>query len=105
MVNVAGASKKSYTASMVFVFYCVGNIVGPQLIVSQTVGEHYPRLWTGIVVCYCLLVGICAVLWWLYRRENARREDVTRGWDVREKERVGFDDLTDGENLWFRYAY
>lgn len=57
------------------------------------------------MVCYCLLVGLCAVLWWLYRRENARREELTREWDVREKERVGFDDLTDGENLWFRYAY
>lgn len=109
MVNVAGASKKSYTASMVFVFYTVGNIVGPQLIVTQTVGKHYPRLWTGVIVCYSLLVVICGVLYFLYRAENLKREEKCRGIEgvdeERERQRVGFDDLTDGENVWFRYAY
>lgn len=112
MTNVSGASKKSLVASMVFVFYCVGNIVGPQLIVTETVGQHYPRLWTGIVVCYCLIVVICGVLWFWYRWENKRREERVRRMGLgskeeeeKERRRVGFDDLTDGENVWFRYAY
>jgi MFS family permease len=36
MANVAGATKKSVMAGAIFVAYCVGNIVGPQLIRSQT---------------------------------------------------------------------
>lgn len=103
MVNVAGASKKSYMASLTFVFYCVGNIVGPQLIVTQTVDRHYPRLWTAIIVCYALLVLLSGLLVWMLRRENRRRDGLAL--DQREGERVAFDDLTDRQNMFFRYAY
>lgn len=50
--NVAGETKKSFTASAVFVAYCVGNIIGPQLIQSQTKSQHYPELWTGLIIWY-----------------------------------------------------
>ena len=50
--NVAGETKKSFMAAAVFVAYCVGNIVGPQLVKSETKGEHYPGLWTGLIVSY-----------------------------------------------------
>lgn len=48
--NVAGETKKSFMASAVFVAYCVGNIVGPQLIKSETKNMHYPELWTGLII-------------------------------------------------------
>jgi hypothetical protein len=44
MANVAGATKKSAMAVAIFIAYCVGNIVGPQLIRSQTKARHYPEL-------------------------------------------------------------
>jgi MFS family permease len=50
MSNVAGATKKSAMAAAIFVAYCVGNIVGPQLIKSQTKKDHYPELWTGLII-------------------------------------------------------
>ena len=50
MGNVAGATKKSAMAAAIFVAYCVGNIVGPQLIKSQTKDQHYPELWTGLII-------------------------------------------------------
>lgn len=50
MSNVAGATKKSCMAAAIFVAYCVGNIVGPQLIKSQTKKQHYPELWTGLII-------------------------------------------------------
>jgi len=103
MANVAGASKKSYTAAATFVWYCVGNIVGPQLIVTQSVGRHYPRLWTAIIVCYALLVVLSAILYFMFRRENRRRDMLNL--DKEEAERIAFDDLTDKQNLHFRYAY
>ena len=48
--NVAGATKKSCMAAAIFVAYCVGNIVGPQLIKSETKKDHYPELWTGLII-------------------------------------------------------
>lgn len=50
--NVAGETKKSFMAAAVFVAYCVGNIVGPQLVKSQSRGKHYPELWTGLIIWY-----------------------------------------------------
>jgi MFS family permease len=50
MSNVAGQTKKSFMAATIFVAYCVGNIVGPQLIKSQTKGRHYPELWLGLII-------------------------------------------------------
>jgi hypothetical protein len=50
--NVAGETKKSFMAAAVFVAYCVGNIVGPQLIHSQQKAAHYPDLWTGLIIWY-----------------------------------------------------
>jgi MFS family permease len=50
MANVAGSTKKSCMAATIFVAYCVGNIVGPQLIKSQTISRHYPRLWLGLII-------------------------------------------------------
>lgn len=48
--NVAGATKKTIMAATVFVAYTVGNIIGPQLVKSNTKAQHYPELWTGIVI-------------------------------------------------------
>lgn len=50
MANVAGQTKKAFMAATIFVAYCVGNIVGPQLIKSQTKSRHYPRLWLGLII-------------------------------------------------------
>jgi MFS family permease len=52
MSNVAGATKKSCMAAAIFVAYCVGNIVGPQLVKSQTKAAHYPELWLGLIIWY-----------------------------------------------------
>lgn len=59
MSNVAGATKKSFMAAAIFVAYCVGNIVGPQLIKSQTKARHYPELWLGLIIWYVRCVEHC----------------------------------------------
>jgi MFS family permease len=48
--NVAGATKKTVMAATVFVAYTVGNIIGPQLVKSDTKAQHYPELWTGMII-------------------------------------------------------
>ncbi|PLB48599.1 MFS general substrate transporter [Aspergillus steynii IBT 23096] len=101
--NIAGETKKSFMASAVFVAYCVGNIIGPQLIRSETMSEHYPELWTGLIICYCVTILTASVLYVLLSRENRRRN--TLGLDEIERDRLAFKDLTDKENLHFRYVY
>ncbi|KAK1144076.1 hypothetical protein N8T08_005738 [Aspergillus melleus] len=101
--NIAGETKKSFMASAVFVAYCVGNIIGPQLIRSETMDEHYPELWTGLIICYCITILAASALYVVLSRENKRR--YTLGLEESERDRLAFKDLTDKENLHFRYVY
>jgi MFS family permease len=102
MSNVAGATKKSAMAAAIFAAYCVGNIVGPQLIKSQTKSRHYPELWTGLITCYCITIVAAGVLYVVLWRENKKRD--ARQVDEAERDRIAFMDLTDGENPYFRYV-
>jgi MFS family permease len=102
MSNVAGATKKSAMAAAIFAAYCVGNIVGPQLIKSQTKSRHYPELWTGLIICYCITIAAAGALYIVLWRENKKRD--SREADEVEKDRMAFMDLTDGENPYFRYV-
>ncbi|KAK5208725.1 hypothetical protein LTR99_001243 [Exophiala xenobiotica] len=103
MSNVAGNTKKSFMAAAIFVFYTVGNISGPFWIKSETVSQHYPRLWGGIIGCYALVIVLAIVLYVLLMNENRRRNRLNL--EEKEAERVAFDDLTDKENLHFRYVF
>ncbi|KAJ9615702.1 hypothetical protein H2200_001778 [Cladophialophora chaetospira] len=103
MANVAGNTKKSFQAAAIFVFYTVGNISGPFWIRTETVKEHYPELWKGIIGSYTLVIVLATVLYVMLRRENARRDRLNL--EEKDAERVAFDDLTDKENLHFRYVY
>jgi hypothetical protein len=102
MANVSGATKKSAMAGTVFVAYCVGNIVGPLLIRSQEKGAHYPRLWTGLIVCYCITIVSAVALYIHLSRENKRRDALPV--DEEERDKLAFMDLTDKENPYFRYV-
>ncbi|PYI19604.1 MFS general substrate transporter [Aspergillus japonicus CBS 114.51] len=101
--NVTGETKKSFMASAIFVAYCVGNIVGPQLIKSQQKADHYPELWTGLIICYCITIASASTLAVLWYCENKRRAALDL--DESERDRLAFKDLTDCENLHFRYVY
>jgi MFS family permease len=102
MSNVAGATKKSAMAAAIFAAYCVGNIVGPQLIKSQTKSKHYPELWTGLIICYCITIVAAGALYVVLWRENKKRD--ARQVDEAERDRLAFMDLTDGENPYFKYV-
>ncbi|PVH93435.1 MFS general substrate transporter [Periconia macrospinosa] len=100
--NIAGETKKSFMASAVFVAYCVGNIIGPQLVKSQSKGLHYPELWTGLIICYCITILSALMLYVILYRENKQRELLNL--NKEEGAVSAFKDLTDKENLHFRYA-
>ncbi|KAL8690391.1 MAG: hypothetical protein Q9218_004153 [Villophora microphyllina] len=120
MANVAGATKKSATAAAIFVAYCVGNIIGPQLIKTQTLKRHYPELWLGLIIwcvptsveeldgprltyySYCIVIILAIVLYVLLRRENKKRDALPK--NEIERDSLAFKDLTDRENPYFRYV-
>lgn len=102
MSNVAGHTKKSFMAATIFVAYCVGNIVGPLLVNSESRDQHYPELWTGLIICYVICITAAAVLYWVLWRENKRRDE--RPVDEEERAKLAFMDLTDKENPYFRYV-
>ncbi|TQS33083.1 hypothetical protein Golomagni_06590, partial [Golovinomyces magnicellulatus] len=103
MANVAGHTKKSFMAATVFVAYCVGNIVGPQLVWQDTKDRHYPALWLGLIICYVICILAAATLYIVLRRENEQRSKVPV--DEAERDKLAFQDLTDKENPYFVYVY
>uniref|UniRef100_A0A8H7N127 Major facilitator superfamily (MFS) profile domain-containing protein n=1 Tax=Bionectria ochroleuca TaxID=29856 RepID=A0A8H7N127_BIOOC len=103
MSNVAGHTKKSFMAATIFVAYCVGNIVGPQLIWSETKKDHYPALWTGLIICYVICILASLALYAVLRNENKKRDRIPI--DETERAKLAFQDLTDKENPYFRYVY
>ncbi|KAJ5110253.1 hypothetical protein N7532_002898 [Penicillium argentinense] len=100
--NVAGATKKSIMASTTFVAYTVGNIIGPQLIKSETIAQHYPELWKGIIICYCITIAAAVALYAVLWKENRSRESLEL--DEVHRDKIAFDDLTDRQNPYFRYV-
>ncbi|EAW08934.1 putative MFS transporter [Aspergillus clavatus NRRL 1] len=100
--NVAGATKKTVMAATVFVAYTVGNIIGPQLVKSKTMPQHYPELWTGLIICYCITIAAAVALYLVLWRENRRREAMEL--DESQRDKLAFNDLTDKENPFFRYV-
>ncbi|EFY99946.2 allantoate permease [Metarhizium robertsii ARSEF 23] len=103
MSNVAGHTKKSFMAATTFVAYCVGNIVGPQLVWSETKEDHYPALWSGLIICYVICILAAAALYLVLFRANKKKMAVPE--DETERAKLAFQDLTDKQNPYFRYVY
>ena len=130
IANTAGHTKKVVTNAVLFLGYCTGNIAGqytsggspssdnitgPFFYLASQAPTYELGIWSMIVSHLCEAVIIC-VLWWLLRRENKRRdriqghEGLTADQLLEKRKAEGYDqtafeDLTDRENLNFRYIY
>ncbi|RMJ11418.1 hypothetical protein CDV36_008931 [Fusarium kuroshium] len=108
--NVAGRTKKTVTATILFIAYCVGNAVGAQMFVASD-APQYIRGLTACAVLYC--VEFCSMGTWraYYMWENRRRAKLIREQGISEEEslRLGKEnaeaDMTDRENIHFKYKY
>lgn len=100
---------------MLFLGYCAGNIIGPFFYLSSQAPGYQLGIWS-MIVSHLLEVVVICVLWWTLRRENMRRDRVQgheglTAEQLLEKRKVegydltAFEDLTDRENLNFRYIY
>ncbi|KAF9878393.1 hypothetical protein CkaCkLH20_03885 [Colletotrichum karsti] len=106
--NVAGRTKKSVTATVLFVSYCTGNAIGAQVFQAKDAPRYIP----GLTVC-AILFGVEAVLMSLWRLhysvQNRRRAKkiAESGLSEEECRRQGLlnaeDDMTDFDNIHFVY--
>lgn len=110
--NIAGHTKKVITNAMIFLGVCAGNIAGPFFYKSEQAPVYSLGIWSMIVANF-VEIALIIVLGFSLAWENRRRDrvqDVARGDDADymrqlELDRSAFSDLTDKENLNFRYLY
>jgi hypothetical protein len=112
--NTAGHTKKVVTNACLFLGYCTGSIAGTFFYKESQSPRYELGIWS-MIVSRLLEVVVTLTLRVLLGRENKRRDKLqgvgeSEGEDAkldREKERANtaFSDITDRENLNFRYIY
>jgi hypothetical protein len=121
--NIGGFTKKNTVNAMVscinpygkrfkltlfkiFISYCTGNIIGPQLFFDREASRGYPSAFLAMIVCFSVGILLCFLLRVYLYLENKRRDRVAG--DASLDEPVGnlnMADQTDGEMTAFRYVY
>ncbi|KAL4900896.1 hypothetical protein BDW74DRAFT_187977 [Aspergillus multicolor] len=71
--NVGGFTKKATVSAMLFLAYCTGNIIGPQLF-FETEAPKYPTGLRGVLVGFALSIFFLVLLYIYYEFENCRRD-------------------------------
>lgn len=102
VLNVAGHTKRATVIGLYFIVYCSGNVAGPHLFLTPE-SPRYPSAIKGLLAAYCIAAvaqivytGLC---WW----DNKDRD--AKGFHASDEQEAleGFEDLTDKENIHFRY--
>uniref|UniRef100_A0A093VHC1 Putative transporter n=1 Tax=Talaromyces marneffei PM1 TaxID=1077442 RepID=A0A093VHC1_TALMA len=130
--NTAGHTKKSVQYSIMYIGYAVAHIVQGNLIGPQTFRANQAPAYTGgfvsMLICYCVCIGLMGTYWILAAVLNAKRETIASSTlpsvmttrpipttnlsnsnnnyasDVDSISEYAFADLTDFEQLDFRYT-
>ncbi|KAL8404736.1 hypothetical protein RB594_009560 [Gaeumannomyces avenae] len=101
--NVAGQTKKSVVIASNFIWWAVGNSIGPQVFRSQDAPRYFLAL-AIIVACFVLLViTLFALRTWYILQNKSRDRRIASGEAVASV--AQFEDITDRENANFRYVY
>ena len=106
--NTAGHTKKVLQNAVLFLGYCTGNIAGPFFYKTNQSPTYSLGIWS-MIVSHLVEVVLISALGFLLRRENKRRDRIQRamegGLEGRDLDATAFSDMTDRENLNFRYIY
>ncbi|CDO94595.1 unnamed protein product [Kluyveromyces dobzhanskii CBS 2104] len=103
--NTLGYTKKWTVSSINLLAYAGANIAGPHTFIA-TQAPGYTGAKIALVVCYAAAMVLISLIYFANVRENKRRDKIEaeRGYEE-VMENIEFADLTDFENLKFRYAY
>ncbi|KAI0026123.1 putative MFS allantoate transporter [Xylariomycetidae sp. FL0641] len=114
--NTSGHTKKVVTNAVLFLGQLPPPphanepaIVGPFFYLAEQAPSYALGIWS-MIVSHLVEACIIVAFWVLLSRENRRRDDEQRrttdgGLEARNLDRTAFADLTDRENLNFRYIY
>ncbi|PWN48501.1 MFS general substrate transporter [Violaceomyces palustris] len=109
--NVGGQTKRSVAVAINFIGWAVGNAAGPQLFRSND-APHYRKAFSGQLACYAGILLTFFSLRVYYMDQNRRRRracNALKGRELDAPDEVdlshAFDDLTDKQNINFRYSY
>lgn len=107
--NVAGKTKRSVVSAMTLIAYCAGNMAGAQVFKTKDA----PRYVSGTIACsVCFALEVIVILAWRgwYMWENRRRERIVQSMGISKEEQerrgreLGAQDVTDMNNVYFRYT-
>lgn len=98
--NVKGNTKRSVVNTVFFIGYCVGAIVGPQL---WTEPPRYTKGLITSIILWVVFMVLIAVYWAVCYFDNVSRDLKAQG--VPQVHEHGVEDITDKEDLLFRYMY
>ncbi|TRX88946.1 hypothetical protein FHL15_010174 [Xylaria flabelliformis] len=100
--NIAGSTKKQLTAVILFIGYCVGNIIGPQTFLDRE-APGYHSAYIAMLVGYTVKL-VCIIILYIYMwRVNVAR-DAEGAIDEKAAIEAGMHDRTELENKGFRYS-
>ncbi|KAL4746558.1 hypothetical protein BDW72DRAFT_207260 [Aspergillus terricola var. indicus] len=71
--NVSGLTKRATVSEMLFLAYCTGNIIGPQLFLDKE-APKFPTGLRGVLVGFALAIFFLVLLYIYYKCENRRRD-------------------------------
>ncbi|RAH85568.1 major facilitator superfamily transporter [Aspergillus japonicus CBS 114.51] len=107
--NVAGRTKKSVTGTVLFIAYCAGNCIGAQVFRDKDAPRYIP----AIVVCsvmYALEIVLMGAWRSYYIWQNTRRDRLVAEMGLTKEQSLHLgrlnaeEDMTDWENVHFRYS-
>lgn len=106
--NTAGYTKRIARSCLTMMFYAVGALIGPQLFRDGD-APRYIRAKVTLLVLECVCIPVVLLITYVSRLENRRRdelpEDERTAWLKEMGPNYEFMDLTDRENIMFRYSY
>lgn len=104
---MAGTTKKQLTAAVLFVGYCVGNIIGPQTF-KDSEKPGYRSAYIAMLVGYTVKLSAVLVLYGYMYSVNKRRDKLTaesnQSYEEKEAIEKGMHDVTELDNPGFRYT-
>ncbi|KAI1326583.1 putative MFS allantoate transporter [Xylariaceae sp. FL0255] len=108
IANTSGHTKKVFTNAVLFLGYCTGNIAGPFFYKTDQAPTYTLGIWS-IIVSHLSEVALIILFWVIFYHENRRRDKIQSamegGLEGRDLDTTAFADMTDRENLNFRYIY
>ena len=103
--NTAGHTKKVITNAILFLGYCTGNIAGPFFYKTNQSPTYEMGIWS--MIASHLIEFVVIIVFRFYLSSLNHKRDREQGEDEREAhlDETAFGDLTDRENINFRYVY